>query len=533
MEISKNDLIAILFRFNPWWKGEVIKDLSKWKRAIFNELFRWTYSAPVHRAVFLSGARQVGKTTLIRQTIQKLLKQNIPPNNILYATFDHPMIKLVGIDKIIEVWFEIEPPSGPIYLFIDEIQFMQDWQVWVKHQIDFNKDRKIIFTGSAVPLVHKGQESGVGRWHTIPIATLSFYEYLSFKKSYEQTFIINELGFSDLSEQEFYDWLKSRVSSQPLAKPVLYLMKEKFQELISIKNILENIPDIDSLKTLFDEKIEFQKLSQLTALIGLFNQYLIKGGFPQTVPLDILEAQSLIREDTVDKVLKRDLTAFFGVRKFIELEQVFLYLCMNDRGILNLEDLASNLNISRTTALNFIELLEATHLIYRLQKFGYGKDVLRARFKVYLADPAIAPSVLLMGKSILTKPDSMGKIVETAIFKHLFLYSEPGSKINYWKDQKNHEVDLVISYGEHIIPFEIKYRNQHNKTKDLSGLMKLCNKYHVKHGYIVTQSMSDFGTFKNHDLPETEFIKIPAALLCYWLGKFESEKSNHKELQLF
>lgn len=138
MEISKSDLIEILFRFNPWWKGETIKDLSLWKRAIFNELFHWTNSPPVHRAVFLSGARQVGKTTLIRQTIQALLKENIPPSNILYATFDHPMIKLVGIDKIIEVWFEIEAPSGSIYLFIDEIQFMQDWQVWVKHQVDFN-----------------------------------------------------------------------------------------------------------------------------------------------------------------------------------------------------------------------------------------------------------------------------------------------------------------------------------------------------------------------------------------------------------
>ena len=532
MEISKSDLIEILFRFNPWWKGEVIKDLSPWKRATFDELFRWTYSPPVQRAVFLSGARQVGKTTLIRQTIQALLKDNIKPSNILYATLDHPMIKLVGIDKIIEVWFEIELPSSPVYLFIDEIQFMQDWQVWVKHQVDFNKDRKIIFTGSAVPLVHKGQESGVGRWHTIPINTLSFYEYLSFKKSHEESFIKETMPV-ERSDKEFYDWLESINYKTPFQIQRFYPLKEKIQELISIKNLLENIPDISSLKTLFDAKTEFQKLSSLNSIMPLFNQYLIKGGFPQTVSLDIGEAQSLIREDIIDKVLKRDLTAFFGVRKFIELEQVFLYLCMNDGGILNLEDLASNLNVSRTTALNFIELLEATHLIYRLQKFGYGKEVLRARFKVYLADPAIGPSVLLMGKSILEKPDMMGKVVETAIFKHLFLFSEPGSRINYWKDEKNHEVDLVITYGETILPFEIKYRNHHTKVKDLPGLMKLCKKYHVKRAYIVTQSMADFGPCKNADLPETEFMKIPAALLCYWLGKFESKKNNSEELQLF
>lgn len=529
MDIPKNDLIAILFRFNPWWKEEPIKDLSLWKRTVFDELFRWTFSPPVNRAVFLSGARQVGKTTLIRQTIQALLKENVSGSNILYVTFDHPIIKMAGIDKVIEVWLESEPKAaGPTYLFIDEIQFMLDWQVWIKHQVDFNQDRRIVFTGSAVPLIHKGQESGVGRWHTINIATLSFYEYLSLRKTYYEK-AAEEFGAHPKNSIEYI--LKLHNSN---SKWLARFLEINPQELEAIKNASDKQFNIQSLINLFDTQINFQNLSQLTSsLVSVFNQYLIKGGFPQTVFGTVAEAQSLIREDIIDKVLKRDMTALFGVRKFIELEQVFLYLCMNDGGILNLEDLASNLNVSRTTALNFIELLEATHLIYRLQKFGYGKDVLRARFKVYLADSAIGPSVLLEGKSILGKPDLMGRVVETAIFKHLFLYSEPGSRINYWKDDKNNEVDLVITQGENIIPFEIKYRNTHTKSKDLPGLMKLCKKYNIKRAYIITQSCSDFGPFKNSDLPETEFMKIPAAFLCYWLGKFEAEKNNSDELQLF
>ena len=40
---------------------------------------------------------------------------------------------------------EVEPSApGQVYLFIDEIQLVPDWQVWVKHQVDFNKDRRII-----------------------------------------------------------------------------------------------------------------------------------------------------------------------------------------------------------------------------------------------------------------------------------------------------------------------------------------------------------------------------------------------------
>lgn len=78
------------------------------------------------------------------------------------------------------------------------------------------------------------------------------------------------------------------------------------------------------------------------------------------------------------------------------------------------------LEVKRPTAQNFIELLEATHLIYRLPPFGYGKDVLRARFKIYLADAAIAPAVMLKGKAILEDAAALGVATESAVFKHLF-----------------------------------------------------------------------------------------------------------------
>jgi uncharacterized protein len=65
-------------------------------------------------------------------------------------------------------------------------------------------------------------------------------------------------------------------------------------------------------------------------------------------------------------------------------------------------------------------LLEATHLIHRLPPHGYGKEILRARYKIYHADAAIAPSVLLKGKSMLQDDAAMGRAVETAFFKHVF-----------------------------------------------------------------------------------------------------------------
>src|ERR1700733_2983021 len=121
MNIPKNELIKVLSSFNPWWRGESISDLPSWRRASFHELFLWIQHPPAPRAVLLSGARQVGKTTLIQQAIQKLLLEGVPEANILYATFDHPIIKLAGIDLVLEAWREREPKvQGQEYLFLDE-----------------------------------------------------------------------------------------------------------------------------------------------------------------------------------------------------------------------------------------------------------------------------------------------------------------------------------------------------------------------------------------------------------------------------
>ena len=72
-------------------------------------------------------------------------------------------------------------------------------------------------------------------------------------------------------------------------------------------------------------------------LTGHFHDYLLRGGFPEPALTDgLTRCQRLLREDIVDKVLKRDMTAFYGVRRVLEIERLFLYLCYHDGGILDI-----------------------------------------------------------------------------------------------------------------------------------------------------------------------------------------------------
>jgi len=477
MIASPAELFAVLRQYNPWWSGARFPDLPSWRRAAFHEIAAWADDPPGGRALLLSGARQVGKTTLFLQAIDRLLDRSVAPQNILYVTFDHPLLKLVGLEELLRLWREFEPArEGPEYLFLDEIQIAKDWQTWLKHQVDFEKRRRIAVTGSATPLTREGQESGVGRWQTIRLATLSFFEYLQLR----------------------------RIDPPPL-------------------------PEVGSLAQLFDwPSPAFTRVAEAARPItGLFHEYLLRGGFPQGALVDSLTtAQKLLREDIVDKVLKRDMTALFGVRRVIELEQVFLYLCLHDGGLLDLVDLCKNLALKRPTVANFIDLLEATHLIYRLMPFGYGKEVLRGRPKVYLADPAIGPSVLLKGKTLLEDETALGHAVESAFFKHVYMrYYRRSIGFSYWRGRKGHEVDVIADAGDRLTPFEVKYRATDTGAGALKGLTEFCEARKVSRAYVITKDIRDFGVLP---LPVAAggslALKLPAALACYWLGRSELEQ---------
>jgi transposase len=112
-----------------------------------------------------------------------------------------------------------------------------------------------------------------------------------------------------------------------------------------------------------------------------------------------------------------------------------------------------------------INFLEATHLIHRLAPHGYGKEILRARYKIYMADAAISANVLLKGKSMLEGQAALERAVETAFFKHVFTrYYNVGIGFSYWRGKKEARCDghifiTVIAYHlMHTIRFKLRHK---------------------------------------------------------------------------
>ncbi len=175
--------IEILSKFNPWWveKNVPAELTGTHKRPILDEIYKYLDKRYI---ILLYGLRRVGKTTILYQIIDELLKKGEEPANILYFSFDD---KTASIGEIISAYEEKVRKkrigeSERAYLFFDEIQKVGDWQSDIKILYDLHPRLKIFLSGSAsIALQRKSKESLAGRIIDLFVTPLTFSEFLQWK----------------------------------------------------------------------------------------------------------------------------------------------------------------------------------------------------------------------------------------------------------------------------------------------------------------------------------------------------------------
>ena len=136
--------VGNLEKFNPWWgKGAVPAELlGKHQRQVLDEAAKQMDRRFI---VLIYGLRRVGKTTVLYQLIDSLLKKGVKPTNILYYSFDE---QPASIGEVVSVYEEkvlkARIGDGKNYLFLDEVQKVKDWQSKLKVLYDLNPGLKIL-----------------------------------------------------------------------------------------------------------------------------------------------------------------------------------------------------------------------------------------------------------------------------------------------------------------------------------------------------------------------------------------------------
>ncbi len=190
------------------------------------------------------------------------------------------------------------------------------------------------------------------------------------------------------------------------------------------------------------------------------NDHLLFTGFYPRLwkdSLDPVEALAAYLETYVE----RDIRQLINI-KDLNLFQRFLVLCAGRVGqLLNVNNLAADAGISHQTARNWLTLLEASYIVFRLPPFftNIGKRLVKSA-KLYFYDVGLAGHLLGLESELHVSRDPLrGNLFENMVVIEALkyrLHRGKRSNLNFFRDSNGKEVDLLLSFGPDLYPVEIK-----------------------------------------------------------------------------
>ena len=135
----------------------------------------------------LTGVRRCGKSTVLKMIMEKLQQEHgIPSERIVSMRFDSMDYEDMTAKDMFKAVKEKLDPTGRTYLFLDEVQEIEGWEK-VVNSLATDYDVDLYVTGSNSRMMSSEIATYLtGRYVSFRIYTLSFQEYLEFKKQYTQ-----------------------------------------------------------------------------------------------------------------------------------------------------------------------------------------------------------------------------------------------------------------------------------------------------------------------------------------------------------
>ncbi|MDR0373623.1 MAG: ATP-binding protein [Nitrososphaerota archaeon] len=452
---------------NPWWKNpeEIFQDkrivtLSK-STVCGVPRIKHTFELDTDAVYTLRGPRQVGKTTLLKDMIQKLIKDNVAARNIFYYTcdlIDNPKTLAETLSSYLET---IRPDKKQrAYLFIDEISSVKDWQKAIKFLADKDSltQTTLILTGS----------------HTLDIKRAS--EKLPGRRG--DTKDLLDKVMLPMKFSEYAETLSKDVNATMLQH---HMRKWENRKAILTQLLEGEIPQ---------EIKEFSFLSK--ELQKLFQSYILTGGIARVTDeyLKHGEISENIYKTYVDVVLG-DL-AKWGKRENY-LRQVISRVVETFGSPISWNTLKQGTDIaSHNTIAEYIDTLSDSFVVHHM--FCYdanrNKPAYQKEKKLYFTDPFFlhAMRAWITGKKpfvstleYLEDPMKVGVLVEGVAADHMArlafrlceqkqLFCSENS-VMYWRGKKGREVDFILKQSSSKpIAVELKYQSRIT-SRDFYGVI--------------------------------------------------------------
>lgn len=322
------------------------------------------------------GMRRSGKTYFLFQKIYALLKMDIPLSQIFFMNFEDdrllPMTQ-ESLRNFIDEFYSLYPENHEkqCYLFLDEIQNVEEWSLLVRRIFD-SKRVELYLTGSSAKLLSKEISTSLrGRSVATEIWPFSFDEYLIAMK----------------------------------AKPTGTIIGKADRD----------------------------------TLMQHFIQYILHGGFPEAIHLDLADRNGLL-QGYVNVVIFRDIIERYGITNITLIKYMIKTILKNVGSSFAVNKFYNDLksqgfSVSKTTIHEYLSYIEDAYLAFTVPLYAESiRKVHSNPRKIYAIDSG------LINAYAMSLPKNHGHLFENLIYLDL---RRRGHEIYYYLTNERYEVDFL------------------------------------------------------------------------------------------
>lgn len=347
------------------------------------------------QVTLLVGARQVGKTTLLRQVNDHL--KTTGATAFFVSLENRKTLQLLNEDP--QNLFQLIPATAAgsrIYVLIDEIQYLDDPSNFLKFHYDTAGEQlKFVVTGSSHFYIdRKFKDSMAGRKRIFELPTLGLDEVLHFRGRDE---LVPYVGSGQI--------------------PLLYK----------------------------DEIMQH------------FYDYLVYGGYPEVVLSSSIEERKAVLKELRNAYAKKDVQEA-GLQHPDLYLRLMKITADQISSLFNINALASELSADNKTLKNYLWVMQKSFHVHCVSPFHKRvASELRKMPKVFFADLGLRNSLLNNFSPIGTRDDK-GELLENYLYLRLKQTAEE-ERIKYWRTQNKQEVDFVLQHDDGTAAaYEVKWQ---------------------------------------------------------------------------
>ena len=252
---------------------------------------------------------------------------------------------------------------------------------------------------------------------------------------------------------ELLSYIQNMVDENDLAGRFILTGSQQFEVMHTVTQSLAG--RVGLLKLLPLSLAEMQR----HGLYAEVDTLIFSGGYPRIHKTHTHPTQ--VMGDYVETYVQRDIRQLVQIKN-IALFETFVRLCAGRVGqLLNLSSLGADAGVTHTTAREWINLLEASYIIFQLRPWhaNISKRLIKAP-KLYFYDTGLASYLLgIESEQHIRHHPLRGSLFENMVIVEAMKFRfNRGKRSNmlFYRDSGGHEVDLLLSSGNKLFPIEIK-----------------------------------------------------------------------------